>query len=450
MLAVRVFICMVVGALVPTFEAAIYSGVMNGNFVNPYFKQYQLQNSNFPSYQQPYGVYNSPLMQPQLSEPGPLFFPNGYYPDQGLNQNNLQPHNPMDDFYLRESAKDPRNLRNGVYQQGAVTYDLGAPHYEILNPHDEPEIITSDQPQYHQHLNELQQSQNYTLEDFGVTAATPATPTTTESIVNPTTYYRGEADDAEGENTTTEASLSLSGPSKDLKIMQQSIEKELSRTKEKLELLSEQIKTKCQKNKIYTSRTKGEEVSFVVSRKKGKQQTKPHPAAFRPVTPHTPQKCVENEKYKTTAQKNAAGKSKTYNFYTEHAEHKPTYSGSVQYPNSDSSPETSSQFKEANASDRDLHSANSLYLQEQNENMKFPYDSPVEANRNAYSERSKYPEASIFPPAQNPFNEMYKDDPPQFGLNNIQRLYRSASVLTATPKAKEKKTEVETTPPAAS
>ncbi|XP_017858800.1 PREDICTED: uncharacterized protein LOC108610929 [Drosophila arizonae] len=55
---------------------------------------------------------------------------------------------------------DASELRNKMHQGDATTYELGTPNYQILNPEDEPEYITADQPHYQEMLRRLTSSSN--------------------------------------------------------------------------------------------------------------------------------------------------------------------------------------------------------------------------------------------------------------------------------------------------
>ncbi|XP_023169507.2 uncharacterized protein LOC111598481 [Drosophila hydei] len=55
---------------------------------------------------------------------------------------------------------DASELKNKVQQGDVTTYELGTPNYQILNPEDEPEYITADQPHYQEMLQRLTNSSN--------------------------------------------------------------------------------------------------------------------------------------------------------------------------------------------------------------------------------------------------------------------------------------------------
>lgn len=57
---------------------------------------------------------------------------------------------------------DTNQLKNKVQQGDVTTYELGTPNYQILNPEDEPEFITEDQPHYRELLRRLTSSANAT------------------------------------------------------------------------------------------------------------------------------------------------------------------------------------------------------------------------------------------------------------------------------------------------
>ncbi|XP_064548876.1 uncharacterized protein LOC135435639 [Drosophila montana] len=57
---------------------------------------------------------------------------------------------------------DTNELKNKVQQGDVTTYELGTPNYQILNPEDEPEYITEDQPHYRELLRRLTSSANAT------------------------------------------------------------------------------------------------------------------------------------------------------------------------------------------------------------------------------------------------------------------------------------------------
>ncbi|XP_020713044.1 uncharacterized protein LOC110117688 [Ceratitis capitata] len=55
-----------------------------------------------------------------------------------------------------------QDLRNEIHQGDAVTYELGAPQYQILNADEPIEIITPDQPGYYESLKRYEQAAEQT------------------------------------------------------------------------------------------------------------------------------------------------------------------------------------------------------------------------------------------------------------------------------------------------
>ncbi|KAI8119241.1 hypothetical protein CVS40_9245 [Lucilia cuprina] len=194
---------------------------------------------------------------------------------------------------LAESAKDPKNLRNGIYHDGAITFDLGLPNYEILNPHDPPEIITPDHPHYEEQLNHIKKTNNFTIEDFGVTpmpdtetisettffesdTTTDSTTITTTDIPETTaTTKRFSSNQTKAATTKT----TTPSPMKKFKNIKSDIEKHLSKTKEKLRILNMyELDLKNIKSKISSTPSANNVTEFkFVIRKNIKQR----PAPFR-------------------------------------------------------------------------------------------------------------------------------------------------------------------------
>ncbi|XP_068140966.1 uncharacterized protein [Drosophila tropicalis] len=63
---------------------------------------------------------------------------------------------------LKQYGWSAEHLKNKVEHGDVTTFELGTPNYQILNPEDEPEYITADQPHYQQMLKELTSGQNGT------------------------------------------------------------------------------------------------------------------------------------------------------------------------------------------------------------------------------------------------------------------------------------------------
>ncbi|KAH8411960.1 hypothetical protein KR222_003641, partial [Zaprionus bogoriensis] len=61
---------------------------------------------------------------------------------------------------LQREGYDTKELKNQVKNGQVTTYDLGTPTFQILNPEDQPEFITEDQPHYHEMLRRLTSSAN--------------------------------------------------------------------------------------------------------------------------------------------------------------------------------------------------------------------------------------------------------------------------------------------------
>ncbi|KAH8376526.1 hypothetical protein KR093_000017 [Drosophila rubida] len=63
---------------------------------------------------------------------------------------------------LQQYGWDTKELKNKVQHGDVTTFELGTPNYQILNPEDEPEFITEDQPHYREMLRRLTSSSNGT------------------------------------------------------------------------------------------------------------------------------------------------------------------------------------------------------------------------------------------------------------------------------------------------
>lgn len=192
---------------------------------------------------------------------------------------------------LTESAKDPKNLRNGIYHDGAVTYDLGLPNYEILNPYDAPEIITSDHPHYHEQLNQIERANSFAIEDFGVTSipdsdtisetttlVNATTATSVDDVITtelPETTTRNKQLSATAKTSTTPSTMETFNIS-----IKNDIEKHLSETKEKLRILHDQLDLKNREHKIFPS-PNVTDLKFVIVRKHDDQLKKQKPTPFR-------------------------------------------------------------------------------------------------------------------------------------------------------------------------
>lgn len=61
---------------------------------------------------------------------------------------------------LKQYGYTAKHLRNKVEHGEFTTFELGSPNYKILNPEDEPEYITADQPHYQEMLRRLTSSQS--------------------------------------------------------------------------------------------------------------------------------------------------------------------------------------------------------------------------------------------------------------------------------------------------
>ncbi|XP_002036343.2 uncharacterized protein LOC6611821 [Drosophila sechellia] len=56
---------------------------------------------------------------------------------------------------LKQYGYTAQHLKNKVEHGEFTTFELGTPNYQILNPEDEPEYITADQPHYQEMLRRL-------------------------------------------------------------------------------------------------------------------------------------------------------------------------------------------------------------------------------------------------------------------------------------------------------
>ncbi|XP_016976818.1 uncharacterized protein LOC108042859 [Drosophila rhopaloa] len=56
---------------------------------------------------------------------------------------------------LKQYGYTAKHLKNKVEHGEFTTFELGTPNYQILNPQDEPEYITADQPHYQEMLKRL-------------------------------------------------------------------------------------------------------------------------------------------------------------------------------------------------------------------------------------------------------------------------------------------------------
>lgn len=154
---------------------------------------------------------------------------------------------------LAEFAKDPKNLKNGIYHDGAVTYDLGLPNYEILNPYETPEIITPDHPHYQEQLNQIQLTNNITAEDFGrpsilsndIITDKPEPSTTTLEAIKSLSGFKT--------TTVTSSPLPLPSPSRPMKKHinnRDNIDEHIKKAKEKTPKLKNKIELKQNNKKI--------------------------------------------------------------------------------------------------------------------------------------------------------------------------------------------------------
>ncbi|XP_041448334.1 uncharacterized protein LOC111075314 [Drosophila obscura] len=63
---------------------------------------------------------------------------------------------------LKQYGWSASQLKNKVEHGDFTTFELGTPNYQILNPEDEPEYITADQPHYQEMLRRLTSAQSGT------------------------------------------------------------------------------------------------------------------------------------------------------------------------------------------------------------------------------------------------------------------------------------------------
>jgi len=63
---------------------------------------------------------------------------------------------------LKQYGYTAKHLKNKVEHGEFTTFELGTPNYRILNPEDEPEYITADQPHYQEMLKRLTSAQSGT------------------------------------------------------------------------------------------------------------------------------------------------------------------------------------------------------------------------------------------------------------------------------------------------
>ncbi|XP_017025529.1 uncharacterized protein [Drosophila kikkawai] len=63
---------------------------------------------------------------------------------------------------LKQYGYTAKHLKNKVEHGEFTTFELGTPNYKILNPEDEPEYITADQPHYQEMLRRLTSGQSGT------------------------------------------------------------------------------------------------------------------------------------------------------------------------------------------------------------------------------------------------------------------------------------------------
>ncbi|EDV58373.1 uncharacterized protein LOC6541327 [Drosophila erecta] len=61
---------------------------------------------------------------------------------------------------LKQFGYTAQHLKNKVEHGEFTTFELGTPNYQILNPEDEPEYITADQPHYQAMLRRLTSGQS--------------------------------------------------------------------------------------------------------------------------------------------------------------------------------------------------------------------------------------------------------------------------------------------------
>lgn len=326
---------------------------------------------------------------------------------------------------LTESAKNPENLKNGIYQNGAVTYDLGLPHYEILNPHDPPEIITSDHPHYHQHLNHIQKTNNFTLEDFDVTSM-PSSDSAADTAATTT----------ELPETTTTSSVLTTTLSKDCESIKNKIDKELSTTKDKIQKIDEQ-------NKFSTSSQKKlqNDVKFVIVGKKDNLRRKLRPSPFRVQTPkyeqqqqpqhqQSSQKSTKQQIYKMQSNVNTAQISPNNEVSNEnspitHMKLGGMYTETVNIPYTyqigNTLPAQSHSFHKVHTPSAALSPA-----------VSYEYLSNLQGNRNYFPGQAVYKSYTVDSPspvAYKHWSPTQQNAPSYVIERNLDRLYRSASFL---------------------
>lgn len=72
----------------------------------------------------------------------------------------------------KQEGWETKEVKNQVQNGEVTTYELGKPNYQILNPEDQPEFITEDQPHYQEWLRRLTSNGNATETiDMGVLSA---------------------------------------------------------------------------------------------------------------------------------------------------------------------------------------------------------------------------------------------------------------------------------------
>lgn len=88
------------------------------------------------------------------------------------------------DFDSPESSK---HLKNKVKQDDAITYELGTPKYEILNPDEQPEIIIHGQPHYFDNLKRYGQLTKDEEREYGGGSRNNSTTSSVRSKTEETT-----------------------------------------------------------------------------------------------------------------------------------------------------------------------------------------------------------------------------------------------------------------------
>lgn len=82
----------------------------------------------------------------------------------------------------QQEGWETKEVKNQVQNGEVTTYELGKPNYQILNPEDEPEFITEDQPHYQEWLRRLTSNgtASETIEVGGPSASSSVSASATE------------------------------------------------------------------------------------------------------------------------------------------------------------------------------------------------------------------------------------------------------------------------------